>query len=203
MSNNHKGESDVTPTESQIIRTAGNFPHGNREIPETSVAPMAAERSEKAKNHTSDMHVSGKSDSFVVPKKRANKTGLPTVAESVEGRELTKENAGQSLLDRTQCRNRDGMPFLPRSRGLSGVRSARPGIVGPSTSKVRAVCGSSARTDLCGGPPERAVPTAIVFSRFGCISSIRLLKSIAAGFSGGFSEWTDGEIVSTGTVFVR
>ena len=32
-----------------------------------------------------------------------------------------------------------------------------------SLSKVRAVCGSSARTDLCGGPPERAVPTAITF----------------------------------------
>ena len=124
MSNEHNGESDVTPTESQIIRTAGNFPHGNREIPETSVASMAAERSEKAKNQSSDMHVSGKSDSFVVPKKRANKTGLPTVAESVEGRRLTKENARQSLLDRTQSRNRVGMPTQPRSRGLSGVRAA-------------------------------------------------------------------------------
>ena len=31
-----------------------------------------------------------------------------------------------------------------------------------STSEVRAVCGSSARTDLCGGWPARAIPTAIV-----------------------------------------
>ena len=31
-----------------------------------------------------------------------------------------------------------------------------------STSKVGAVCGSSARTDLCGGRLETAVPTAIV-----------------------------------------
>ena len=30
-----------------------------------------------------------------------------------------------------------------------------------STSKVRAVCGNSARTDLCGGWPARAIPTAI------------------------------------------
>ena len=30
-----------------------------------------------------------------------------------------------------------------------------------STSKVRAVCGSSARTDLCGGRPAMAVPDAI------------------------------------------
>ena len=42
----------------------------------------------------------------------------------MEGRRLTKENAGQSLLDRTQCRNTNGSPFRPRSRGLSGVRAA-------------------------------------------------------------------------------
>ena len=29
--------------------------------------------------------------------------------------------------------------------------------------KVRTVCGNSARTDLCGGLPERAVPTAILY----------------------------------------
>jgi hypothetical protein len=32
-----------------------------------------------------------------------------------------------------------------------------------STSKVRTVCGSSARTDLCGGPLVTVVPTAIYF----------------------------------------
>ena len=32
-----------------------------------------------------------------------------------------------------------------------------------SISKVRAVCGSSARTDLCEGRPAMAVPTAIQF----------------------------------------
>jgi hypothetical protein len=31
-----------------------------------------------------------------------------------------------------------------------------------STSKVRTVCGSSARTDLCGGPLVTVVPTAII-----------------------------------------
>ena len=34
-------------------------------------------------------------------------------AESVEGRGLTKENAGQSLLDRIQRRNADGTPSYP------------------------------------------------------------------------------------------
>src|SRR5262249_40558663 len=33
-----------------------------------------------------------------------------------------------------------------------------------STSKVRAVCGSAARTDLCGGRSAMAVPTAITVS---------------------------------------
>ena len=45
-----------------------------------------------------------------------------------------------------------------------------------STSKVRAVCGSSARTDLCGGRPEMAVPTAILFTD--AIATDRLLKSL-------------------------
>ena len=101
---NDQGESDVTPTESKTTRTVGNFPRGSREIPETSIS-SEMDRSEKARCHTSDMHVSGKSDSLVVPEKRANKAGLPTAAESVEERRLTKENAEQSILVRTQCRD--------------------------------------------------------------------------------------------------
>ncbi|MDP4000597.1 MAG: group II intron reverse transcriptase/maturase [bacterium] len=85
---------------------------------------MEADRPEKARGHKSDMHVAGESDSSIVPGKPANKGGVPLPAESAEGRELTKENTGQSLLDRTQRRNSDGTPFVPRSRGLSGVREA-------------------------------------------------------------------------------
>ena len=85
---------------------------------------MGADRSEKARGHTPDRHVAGESDSPIVPKKPANKDSVPLPAESVEGRELTKENTGQSLLDRTQRRNADGTPFVPRSRGLLGVREA-------------------------------------------------------------------------------
>ena len=102
------------------------------------------------------MYVSGESDSFIVPKKQANKGSGSLSAESVEGRGLTKENVKQLLLDRTPCR-------VSRSRGLLGVREAALIQVRlwSSSSKVRAVCGSSARTDLCGGPPVTAVPTAI------------------------------------------
>ena len=123
MTNDH-GEFDVDPTESKTTGTVGNFSHGSRETPETSVAPMAADRSEKARSHKSDVHVTGESDSPIVPEKPANKGRVPRPAESAEGRGLTEENTGQSLLDRTQCRNSHGTPFVARSRGLLGVREA-------------------------------------------------------------------------------
>jgi len=113
----------MTPTESKTTGTVGNFPHGSRETPMTSASAIEADRSEKARGHKSDMHVIGESDSSIVPKKPANKGGLSQPAELVEGRELTKENTEQSLLDRTQSRNSDGRLFVARSRGLQGVRA--------------------------------------------------------------------------------
>jgi hypothetical protein len=124
MSNESHGKSDVTPTESKTTGTVGNFPHGSRETPVTSVSCMEADRSEKARGHKSDMHVTGESHSSIVPKKPTNKGRVPRPAESVEERELTKENTEQLLLDRTQSREADGRPFVARSRGLLGVREA-------------------------------------------------------------------------------
>jgi RNA-directed DNA polymerase len=123
MSNAY-GEFDEVPTESETTGTVGNFPHGSRETPVTSVSSMEADRSEKARGHNSDMHVNGESHSSIVPKRPANKGRVPRPAELVEGRELTKENTEQSLLDRTQSRNSDGTPLEARSRGLRGVREA-------------------------------------------------------------------------------
>lgn len=123
MSNAH-GKSDMTPTESKTTGTVGNFPHGSRETPATSASSMEADRSEKARSRTSDMHVAGESDSPIVPKKPTNNGSVPLSAEPVEERGLTKENAEQLLLARTQRRNSDGTPFVPRSRGLLGVRQA-------------------------------------------------------------------------------
>ena len=108
----------MTPTESKTTGTVGNFPHGSRETPVTSAFAMEGERSEKARGHNSDMHVIGESHSSIVPKKPANKGGVPLPAELAEERELTKENTEQSLLDRTQRRRSDGTPFVARSRGL-------------------------------------------------------------------------------------
>ena len=123
MSNDH-GEFDEAPTESKTTGTVGNLPHGSRETPVTSVSVMEADRSEKARGHKSDMHVSGESHSSIVPKKPANKGGAPLPAELAEGRGLTKENTEQSLLGRTQSRKSNGKPLVARSRGLLGVREA-------------------------------------------------------------------------------
>ena len=83
---NDNGKSGVTPTESKTTSTAGNFLHGSRETPATSVFPMGADRSEKARCHEADASVAGESDSSVVPEKLANKGGvpLPTHAQFVE-----------------------------------------------------------------------------------------------------------------------
>ncbi len=121
---NDRGEFDVAPTESETTSTVGNFPHGSRETPATSVPLMEADRSEKARCHNPDTHGAGESHSSIVPKKPANKGRVPRPAESVEGRGLTKENTEQLLLDRTQSRNSDGRPLVARSRGLLGVRVA-------------------------------------------------------------------------------
>ena len=123
MSNDH-GEFDKAPTESETTGTVGNFPHGSRETPVTSAFPMEADRSEKARGHNSDMHVSGESHSSIVPKKPANKGRVPRPAELGERRGLTKENTCQSLLGRTQSRKSNGKPLVARSRGLPGVREA-------------------------------------------------------------------------------
>ena len=123
MSNDH-GKFDETCTESKTTGTVGNFPHGSRETPATSVSSMEADRSEKARGHNPDMHVSGESHSSIVPEKPANKGGAPLPAELVEGRGLTKENTEQSLLDRTQSRKPNGRLLEARSRGLLGVREA-------------------------------------------------------------------------------
>ena len=84
----------MTPTESKTTGTVGSFPHGSRETPVPSVSAMEADRSEKARGHKSDMHVTGESHSSIVPEKPTNKGGVPLPAELAEERELAKENTG-------------------------------------------------------------------------------------------------------------
>lgn len=108
--------------ESETLCMPENSHHGNRETPQ--VPPVAAEsraddegRLEKVFDRTSNMHVCGESDGPIVPQKPANNSGVPPLAESVEGRGPTKGNAEQKAADRTQSRK-------PASLGLLGVRIA-------------------------------------------------------------------------------
>jgi len=108
-------KSPMDATESETLRMRGNSLHGNRE---TLEAPSSADegRSEKAQGRTSGMHASSESDGPIVPKKRANKTGLPA-AEPVEGRGSTKGNDPETLLVPDSEPGRRGI-------GLWGVREA-------------------------------------------------------------------------------
>ena len=108
-------ESQASPAESKTLSMRGNSLHGNREVPSAPTAVGAMGRSEKANNHTSDMHADGKSDGPIVPEKPPNNDGPEPLAEAVEERGPTKGNTSQTTEARTQSRN-------TTSIGLCGVR---------------------------------------------------------------------------------
>ena len=104
------------------------------------------------------MNGHGESDRVIVPEKPSNKeevTGEISVnesAEKVEERTLAKENSRQQNILRTQSRE-------SVHSALTRIRRA-PFRCSTLSSEAGAQCGSSARWDLCGGRPARAVPTA-------------------------------------------
>ena len=98
------------------------------------------------------MHEREKSDPAVVAVKLANKAER-SAAESVEPRAGTEGNAGQHSTCRAQYR-------VSVSPALERIRHVRR-----QTPEVGAVCGKSARTDLCGGYGEIRIPTATTFFR--------------------------------------
>jgi len=108
-------------TESETLGMRGNSLHGNRETPKASVTPNArkadggTERFEKAYGRTSDVHVSGESDSSIVPQKQANKADV-SAAEPAEGRGPTQGN------DLPVGHVPDTEP-VTRGHGLQGVRA--------------------------------------------------------------------------------
>jgi hypothetical protein len=100
------------------------------------------------------MHGREKSDSAIVAGKPTNKAVL-TAAEPVERRAEAKGNASQQSTRRTQSR-------VSVSHALERIRQNRnEKTLCRHTPKVGAVCGNSARTDLCGGRSVMSVPTAI------------------------------------------
>jgi hypothetical protein len=81
-------------------------------------------------------------------------------AELAEGRVRTKQNASGEHTSPTQSGY--GVP-----QRLAGVRRVAVWF-GATSCEVGAVCGSSARTDLCGGRSVMIVPTATPFFPGSC-----------------------------------
>ena len=123
--------------------------HENREISGASRSNQDRDQSEKANRRTADGHAPEESDRAVVPVNLSNKEDLSS-AEAGEERARAKENIVLSNTSPTQC----GEVSVPRI-----VRCASSSIARQS-SKVGAVCGSAARTVLCGGRSVMIVPTA-------------------------------------------
>src|SRR5665811_972994 len=99
------------------------------------------------------MCIRDRSDSAIVAAKPTNKAGRPA-AEPVERRAGTEGNAGQHSTRRAQYRE-------SVSQALGHIRQIAKRALRRQTPEVGAVCGKSARTDLCGGRPVMDVPTAI------------------------------------------
>ena len=110
------------------------------------------------------MHGREKSDSSIVAKKPANKAKI-AAAELVERRacpglvpgEEAKGNTGQQSMFRTQSR-------VGMSQALERVRENGFQPFRRQIPEAGAVCGNSARTDLCGGRWVTSVPTAILWT---------------------------------------
>src|ERR1700719_2336400 len=133
--------------------------HENRE---TSGAPQPERdrgRSAKAQSQKADAHALEESDRTILSMNQTNKEERSS-AETGEKRVRAKENIVQSDTSPTQC----GEVSVLRI-----VRCASSSIARQS-SKVGAVCGSAARTVLCGGRSVMIVPTATCGCRNPAIS---------------------------------
>src|SRR5271165_4154033 len=121
--------------------------HENRETSLVSVRETAADRRAKVRRKAR-AHAGEESDRGVLPMNRPNKESQLS-AEGGEGSPRIKENASPTHTSPTQSGEHV-------TQGLAGVRQAALTLA----SKIRAVCGKSARADLCGGHRATDVPTA-------------------------------------------
>ena len=112
--------------------------HENRE---TSGAPRSFQdrgRSEKAPSRTSDMHALEESDRTIVSMNQTNKEERSS-AEPGEKRVRAKENIVQPNTNPTLRGGESSVPGIERCTSSNTARHS---------SKVGAVCGKAARTDL-------------------------------------------------------
>jgi len=109
-----KGESQADPAQSETLSMGGNSSHGNREIPSIP-ADGAAGRPAQVQNRTAGMHVEGKSEDCIVPKKSSNNDTRS--AETREGRRSAKGKTLEPAASWTQCQS-DVSSGLQRVPGM-------------------------------------------------------------------------------------
>jgi len=148
----------------------GAFMRENREIPRSPVPLITGGPLREHQGGTPEMHERGKSDSPIVPAKLPNKAAR-AAAEAVEGRGLAEGNTDRPTRSGRSAGSgvSSGLDRVRRAvaRGHEAADLASPVACRPTRRvlpEVGAQCGSSARWDPCGGPPVRAVPTAITLS---------------------------------------
>jgi hypothetical protein len=97
-----KCEHPNSPAWSEILAWHGRFLRGNRRTPNWPAQKVRAGPQREGEEPKPMMHGSEKSDSSIRAKKSTNKPGQPG-AESMEQREGTKEDTGESPASRTVC----------------------------------------------------------------------------------------------------
>ncbi len=112
------GKTSAGAAESETLSMQQHSNRENRETPSVSQLHFDWERSANVPDGNADAHADGAAYESVVPTSTANKGAAEAPAESDEGRDSAKRNAGKSTLPRTQSRTRR------KSSGLDGVREA-------------------------------------------------------------------------------
>jgi len=157
----------ISPTRSETLSMPGSYLSRSWEV--SSVPDGVLSGGTGKGNRNPVIYADEKSDIPIVPKKLPN-NGCFCPAEVMEGRGIATGKAVDAPACRTQSR-------VSASMGLEGLRErakqqrrANMNIVASSPA-AGAVCGNSARTDLCGGRRVTVVPTAT----HGCFQEITVV----------------------------
>ena len=157
----------ISPTRSETLSMPGSYLSRSWEV--SSVPDGVLSGGTGKGNRNPVIYADEKSDIPIVPKKLPN-NGCFCPAEAMEGRGIATGKANKNPACRTQSR-------VSASMGLEGLRERakqqrRENInIVASSLAARAVCGNSARTDLCGGRRVTVVPTAT----HGCFQEITVV----------------------------
>ena len=144
----------------------GNSVHGNQEVP---VAPAVLRKRRAGRGTHKDTpfaHVAGKSDHCVVPEKAPNKRRKVCGGAGGKAMDQGEPHGGTHGPDADRDTR---VPVSPWGAGSRVSAASR------QVSEIRAVCVSSACTDLCGGCRVTGIPTA---TRSGSI-----LRALAPGLA--------------------